>query len=102
MLLQQAPSTAGHPLSGTAAEWLWVVPLLPLAGFAINGALSIVAAYHAGPSDPAAEHGDHTSVEHSPDEHGAPGDDHHAIARHRFAGITSIVGPGVLLLAFAL
>ena len=28
---------------------------------------------------------------------GAHGDDHHAVARHRFAGITSIVGPGVLV-----
>jgi NADH-quinone oxidoreductase subunit L len=102
MLLQQAASTAGHPLSGTAADWLWLVPLLPLAGFAINGALSIVAAYRPGPADPAVEHGEHTPVAHSPDEHGAPGDDHHPIARHRFATITSLVGPGVLVLAFAL
>ena len=38
MLLQEAVHTAGsHPLAGTAAEWLWLIPLLPLLGFVING-----------------------------------------------------------------
>ena len=39
-----ATTQAAHPLDGTAARWLWLVPLLPLLGFAINGLLSIVAA----------------------------------------------------------
>ena len=29
---QEAQSTAAHALAGSAAEWLWVVPLLPLLG----------------------------------------------------------------------
>jgi NADH-quinone oxidoreductase subunit L len=102
MLLQEAVSTGGHPLSGTAAEWLWLVPLLPLAGFVINGALSLAAAYHKGPPDPGLEHGEHAVVHEHPEEHGAAGDDHRPIVRHRFAGITSIVGAGVLVAAFAL
>ncbi len=51
MLLQHAAAGAAHPLSGTAAEWLWLLPVLPLAGFVVNGLLSLVPAYHAGPAD---------------------------------------------------
>ncbi len=101
-LLQATVGTqTAHPLDGTAAQWLWLVPLLPLLGFAINGLLSIVAAYRPGPTDPsAAHHESHAG-------HGEGHDDagkhaHHEIPRHRFAGITSIVGPGVLVLAFLL
>ena len=105
--LLQAAAAATHPLNGTVAQWLWAVPLLPLLGFLINGALSIVAAYHAGPADPATAHGDtHADAAHEPGHGdtggGAAGDDHHEVKRHRFAGLTSIVGPGVLVLAFAL
>jgi NADH-quinone oxidoreductase subunit L len=120
LLLLQAVAAAGtapqaaHPLSSTVAQYLWAVPLLPLLGFLINGALSLAAAYHAGPADPGLAHGaghDH-SREH--DAHaadnahaadtggGAHGDDHHVVKRHRFAAITSIVGPGVLILSFLL
>ena len=56
--LLQAAAAANHPLDGTAAHWLWAVPLLPLLGFLINGALSILPAYDAGPGDPALAHGD--------------------------------------------
>jgi NADH-quinone oxidoreductase subunit L len=96
-----ATTQAVHPLDGTAARWLWLVPLLPLLGFAINGLLSIVAAYSPGPTDPSAGHGSGES--HAG--HGEGHDDagkhaHHEIPRHRFAGITSLVGPGVLVLAF--
>jgi NADH-quinone oxidoreductase subunit L len=96
-----ATTQAVHPLDGTAARWLWLVPLLPLLGFAINGLLSIVAAYSPGPTDPSAAHGS----EESHAGHGEGHDDagkhaHHEIPRHRFAGITSLVGPGVLVLAF--
>jgi NADH-quinone oxidoreductase subunit L len=85
------------------------VPLLPLLGFVINGALSILPAYHAGPADPALAHDGHDAHADTAHEHahgdtggGAPGDDHHEIKRHRFAWLVSIIGPGVLVLAFAL
>ncbi|HTI64889.1 MAG TPA: NADH-quinone oxidoreductase subunit L [Gemmatimonadaceae bacterium] len=107
--LLQAAAAATHPLNGTAAQWLWAVPLLPLLGFVINGALSILPAYHAGPADPALAHDGHDAHADTAHEHahgdtggGAPGDDHHEIKRHRFAWLVSIIGPGVLVLAFAL
>ena len=46
-----AAGAASHPLSGTAAEWLWVLPLLPLLGFIVNGLLSLDSARF-GPDDP--------------------------------------------------
>ncbi|HET7372112.1 MAG TPA: NADH-quinone oxidoreductase subunit L, partial [Gemmatimonadaceae bacterium] len=107
--LLQAATAATHPLDPTAARWLWAVPLLPFLGFLINGALSIGAAYHPGPGDPALAHGDshdasaaHDHASHGDAGGGANADDHHAVKRHRFAGLTSIVGSGVLVLAFAL
>src|SRR6476646_6911278 len=108
-LLQEvavAAQSGPHPLSGTIARWLWLVPLLPFLGFLINGALSLSAAYHAGPADPSLAHGDDHGhgphVHDSADAHGAHGDDHHVVVRHRYAGITSLVGPGVLVLSFLL
>lgn len=104
MLIQEAAHAAGtHPLAGTAAEWLWLIPLLPLLGFVINGLLSLVPAYHAGPADPGAAHADHADhAAHGDHGHGAHGDDHHPVAIHKFAGITSIVGPLVLAGSFVL
>jgi NADH-quinone oxidoreductase subunit L len=110
MLLQAVASAASqtHPLSGTIAEWVWLLPILPLAGFVINGLLSLSTSRF-GPSDP-----------NTPDNHphsegavevpaisraeteGATGDDHHAVKRHRWAGVTSVVGPGALILSFLL
>jgi NADH-quinone oxidoreductase subunit L len=104
MLLQQATSIA-HPLSGSIAEWVWLIPILPFIGFLINGWLSISSATRIGPKDPSAA--GHDVVGHG-DEHahatggGGHGDDHHAVARHRYAGIVSIVGPLVVLLSFGL
>src|SRR6185503_16347924 len=101
-----ADSLATHPLQGTVARWLWAVPMLPLLGFVLNGALSLFSAYHVGPADPSAaghDHADHVAhVDHA--DHAAAGhdDDHHPVVRHRFAALSSIIGPGVLLLAFAL
>ncbi len=102
--LLQAAAAGTHPLQGTAASWLWAVPLLPFLGFLINGAFSIVSAYHAGPADPTLAHGDGHGDRHGThdEEHGAHGDDHHQVKRHPFAMLTSIVGPGVLLLSFIL
>ncbi len=107
-MLVQAATLAAHPLSGTVAEYVWLLPVLPLIGFVINGLLSLNSA-HFGPSDPnTPAHHPHSegaaeapAISHA-EETGAVGDDHHAVKRHRFAGIVSIVGPGVLILAFAL
>jgi NADH-quinone oxidoreductase subunit L len=103
MLIQEAAHAAGsHPLAGTAAEWLWLIPILPLLGFVVNGLLSLIPAYHAGPADPSAaghgDHGDHAA--HGDTGHGH--DDHHAPAIHKFEGIASIVGPLVLAGSFVL
>jgi len=108
MLLQVAAEAASHPLSGTLAEWVWLLPLLPLAGFVINGLLSLNSA-HFGPRDPNTPgHHPHSegaaeapAISHA-EQAGAAGDDHHALKRHRWATVVSIVGPGVLILAFAL
>jgi len=110
MLLQVAAAAASqtHPLSGTLAEWVWLLPVLPLAGFVINGLLSLNSA-HFGPRDPntPAHHPHSEGAAEAPlishaEAAGAVGDDHHAVKRHRWATVTSIVGPGVLILAFAL
>ena len=95
MLIQTvASATQAHPLSGSIAEWVWLLPILPLAGFVINGLLSLSGARF-GPEDPnTPAHDAHSEV--------AAGDDHHAVKRHRWAGVTSIVGPGVLILTFLL
>src|SRR3954471_24530569 len=106
MLLQTAVDAASHPLSGTIAEWVWLLPVLPLAGFVINGLLSLNAARF-GPKDPnTPAHHPHSdaavevpAISHA-EEAGAVGDDHHAVKPHRWATLTSIVGPGVLILAF--
>ena len=110
MLLQHAADAmqaGAHPLSGTVAEYLWLVPLLPLLGFVINGLLSLTSAYHAGPRDPGADHGDHSAAhalghEHDAAHADAHGDDHHHVVRHRFAGLVSLIGPGVLAISFGL
>ena len=107
MLLQAAITAASNPLSGTAADWLWLLPLLPFLGFLINGWLSLSGA-KLGPADPNTphvdgrhEHGGAAATAHA-EGHGAVGDDHHAVKRHRWAGVVSIVGPGVLVLSFLL
>jgi NADH-quinone oxidoreductase subunit L len=107
-MLQDLAAVDTHPLAATAARYGGLLPLFPLAGFLVNGALSLIPAYKAGPSDPSAAGHDHVhdaahahALDH-PEHTDAPGDDHHAVARHRFAGVTSVVGPLVLVLSFAL
>ncbi len=103
MLLQIAAEA--HPLSTTVASWIWLVPVLPLLGFVINGAISLTSAFHRGPKDPDMGHGhdDHsTSADVSHHEHGAHADDSHAVTPHRYAGIVSLIGPAVLVISFAL
>ena len=108
MLLQAA--AAAHPLSETVARWMWLLPLLPLAGFVINGLIALFSGYRRGPADPVLasshDHADspahgHAVAAHEPayvDEHAAD----HAPPRHRFARLVSIIGPAVLFAAFGL
>lgn len=90
-----AVSTA-HPLSDTIAGYAWLMAVLPLTGFVINGLLSLVSAAHIGPADP------DMGQEHGSVPAGSNEDDHHAAKPHRYAGIVSIVGPLVLALSFGL
>jgi NADH-quinone oxidoreductase subunit L len=98
--LQHAVSAGSHPLSGTAAEWMWLLPVLPLLGFVINGILSILAASHIGPADPNNAHESHDVSGGQEQVPGAHGDDHHEVKRHPYASITSLVGSLVMVLAF--
>jgi NADH-quinone oxidoreductase subunit L len=92
--------SSSHPLAGTIAAWMWLLPLLPLIGFVINGALCIFSKAHIGPADPDTGHGSHDATPVTASEHA----DHstHAPAKPRYAAIVSIVGPGVMLLSFLL
>jgi NADH-quinone oxidoreductase subunit L len=96
-----------HPLDGTAAEYVWAIPVLPLLGFVINGALSLISAGHPGPADPSA-HDDHSSSlrdsSHGDAEANAQdhGNDHGHASAPRFGGLVSLVGPAVVAASFAL
>jgi NADH-quinone oxidoreductase subunit L len=97
-------AAAPHPLTGTAADWLWLLPLLPLLGFVLNGLIAAGSAFHAGPADPSsAPRGGDTPGDGHGDRHaGAHGDAHHAPTRHRFAAWSNVIGVGVMAAAFAL
>jgi NADH-quinone oxidoreductase subunit L len=97
-LLQAAAPPAAHPLAGTVAEYVWLLPLLPLLGFVINGLLSIVPAYHAGPEDVShdAEAG-HTDMAHE-----EAYDAESATFHKRWNTLSSVVGPLVVAVAFGL
>src|SRR5687767_5383420 len=102
MLLQDVAATSAHPLSGSVAAWMWLLPLLPLAGFVLNGALALLAVYRRGPADPVAD----SAHDHEP-AHGRAGHDAQHVAhdtpeRHKYAGIVSIIGPAVLFASFGL
>jgi NADH-quinone oxidoreductase subunit L len=103
-----------------AAEWLWLVPLLPLLGFVINGAIALFSRYRVGPRDPDANgravlpggagdvagddlhrEGSGTAPEPIGDDR-QKGHEDHPPPPHPRAGIVSIVGPGVTGLAFLL
>jgi NADH-quinone oxidoreductase subunit L len=112
MLLQPlAPGAGAHPLSGTIVEYVWLLPILPLVGFFLNGLLTLIAAYHPGPADPSAGHGTSSAHHHQvagalAEQHaehgGATGSDSHGTARHRFAGLATLIGPLVVILSFGL
>jgi NADH-quinone oxidoreductase subunit L len=91
------PAAAPHPLAGTAAEWLWLLPVLPLLGFVVNGLLAVVPAAR-GAHVPL-EGGDATAGGHAPDDkHGGA----HGVRLAPYANVVSLVGPAVIGLAFAI
>jgi hypothetical protein len=102
MFLLQAAAAAGtHPLDGTAAEWIWVVLLLPLAGAFLNGILGMLTEWHPGPFDPDPIHTGEHAVPISPTlveraEHAAPRlmsvVEGHDVRTH--TGSHPVVGPG--------
>ena len=53
-MLQDLAAVDTHPLAETAARYVGLLPLLPLAGFLVNGALSLIPAHKRGPADPSA------------------------------------------------
>jgi len=97
-----APSV--HPLTGTAAQWLWLLPVFPLLGFVLNGLLSILPAAHVGPANPDTGHGNANAGEVGHTSHaetaGAVGDDHHPVQQSKYVGLVSLIGPAVLLASF--
>jgi NADH-quinone oxidoreductase subunit L len=94
----QEAAGAAHPLAGTIADLVWLVPVLPFIGFLVNGMLSLLPATHLGPADPTAAGHDHG---HAGEGHGDHGHDDHHVARHPYHRIVSLVGPAVLGIAFA-
>ena len=115
--MQVEHASTGHPLADTVARFAWVVPVLPLLGFVLNGWLSLRAAGRPGPSDPSAGGNGHGNGGHhrgntegtengggghgGHDDHAAHGGHDHPV-RHAAAGLVSIIGPSVLALSFAL
>ncbi len=91
---------APHPLADTAARLVWLLPVLPLLGFLVNGLLSVVSAARIGPPDPSGDHGTNHGG-HGETAAAAHGDTDPAV-RHKYAGLVSIIGPGVLVLSFVL
>ena len=105
-MLQELAAVDTHPLAATAARFVGLLPLLPLAGFLVNGALSLRAAYTRGPADPSAGdgHGHGATDAHasSAADHADAHDDHEAVARHPYAALTTVIGPLMLVLSFVL
>jgi NADH-quinone oxidoreductase subunit L len=102
-MLQDLAAVDTHPLAATAARYVGLLPLLPLAGFLVNGALSLVPAFKRGPGDPStAGHGHDASDDANAEGSGAHGDEHSEVARHPYASVVSVVGPLVLALSFGL
>ncbi len=97
-LLQAAAEAGAHPLAGTVAEWAWLLPLLPLLGFIVNGALSLAPVYHAGPDDPSHDvDAGHTDMAHE-EAYDRETERFHA----RYNRISSFLGPAIIGLCFVL
>ncbi|MGQ0648845.1 MAG: NADH-quinone oxidoreductase subunit L [Gemmatimonadaceae bacterium] len=101
LLLQEGSAALAHPLSGSVAELIWLVPVLPLIGFLINGYLSLRTAAKVGPNDPTAHHAHHGS-DHDGHAHNEHLEEHEHATTHQHARLVSIVGPAVLWASFGL
>jgi NADH-quinone oxidoreductase subunit L len=100
MMIPAMIPEGAHPLAATAARLVWLLPLLPLLGFLLNGTLAMLGVAKVGPADPSAGHDAHEGHANGHgDDHGH---DDHAPVRHRFAPLVSLIGPGVLIAAFGL
>ncbi len=89
---QPASIASAHGLDGSAAEWLWLLPALPLLGALLNGGLALWP--HVRPA---------RVDDHSDGAVGASLASREAATSTRLAGtrwLTSLIGPGVMLLAF--
>jgi len=78
-------TAAAHPLDGSLAEWVWLLPILPLLGALLNGALVLWPRWSRVANDTLSEH--------------------EATVARQLAGtrlLTTLIGPGVMLAAFAL
>jgi hypothetical protein len=51
-MLQDLAAVDTHPLAATAARYVGLLPLIPLAGFLVNGALSLIPATSRDPAIP--------------------------------------------------
>ncbi|GJG88661.1 NADH-quinone oxidoreductase subunit L [Gemmatimonadetes bacterium T265] len=92
MQVTSTPGGATHPLAGGPAALLWLLPLLPLLGFLVNGALSLVPAARTHGANAAEGAGGTDDI------HGGPA--HDTLAP--YAGLVSLVGPTAIGTAFAL
>jgi NADH-quinone oxidoreductase subunit L len=90
--VQAAREAAAEMALGGSLDYVWLIPVLPLAGFVLNGAISLFTASKLGPADPSAGHTIH-------DSRFTVHDEHHP-AHHKYAWLSSIIGPGVLIAAF--
>ena len=103
MMIPQVAARAAHPLDGTAAEWIWLVVLLPLIGMVLNAIVSAVAEWTPGPSDPDPHHahdGGHGAGTHPEGAHDAAHGEH--TGRHPWFYPVSIIGVGVMAAAFGI
>jgi NADH-quinone oxidoreductase subunit L len=101
-MLQELAAADLHPLAATAARYVGLLPLLPLAGFLVNGALSLIPAYHAGPRDPFTT-GHDTAGAHAGSPAGAAhGTEHAPAGRSPYAFAASAIGTLLPALSFAL
>ena len=55
MMIPAMTPEGAHPLADTIARFVWMLPLLPLLGFLINGTLAMLAVAKTGPADPSAD-----------------------------------------------
>ena len=81
-----------HPLAGGAASLLWLLPLLPLLGFLINGSLSLVPSVRSHGASAPEGAGGTDDIHGGGPPNGPP---------PPYAGLVSLVGPTVVGIAFA-